>query len=370
MRTAIANHDSSDSDPIPVEPRLSAEQGSKFAPLTNPQTKEGPALHPSQPQLVSSSSGSNCSRPGKTAKSSFKSDLGRLRENGEARVGIVELEANQDSSSAPTALETRNYLKKRKRAKHTGRITPHPGTPMSGVPRRSQVTRLVNKRHENEVCIKGTPIGGSTGTRQNYRNDKLPMDVDGTSSTASRDHHKPNPRKQLCANNTISNEPTIGHLIKRRSRNKEQGARRDIEMKVMLQQRNMPPRLKKLVRLALKEISEVNEVSEVTEIEMNSMEEPTCVETAGIEQLPIFLWPVEHALSEIDQTSLERKDRTQVPDKEDGETDLVETEYQSSTAHHREERMLHDMLKEMHRSLLNLLGHRQVNVYTPYCMIL
>ena len=223
---------------------------------------------------------------------------------------------------------------------------PQRTTPVSRLSQQSSIASLVNKTNENELCMKGTPIEGPTQTQQSPGDGNESVNIEVTSSTASRDCYERIPRKQLCANDKINNEPTNSYLTERRSQNQRRGAKRDSGLKLMIQQRNMPPRLKKLVRIALKEVSEVNG------IETHAKEEPTCVETAGIEQLPIFLWPAEPTRSEINQGLFDREDRTEAPVKEDGETDRAETECQLNTAHHREERMLHDILKEIHRKLI------------------
>ncbi|KAK0513496.1 hypothetical protein JMJ35_004482 [Cladonia borealis] len=112
------------------------------------------------------------------------------------------------------------------------------------------------------------------------------------------------------------------------------------------QTRKSTSQLKKLVKIALKEVSHDGI------IETQPDEEPTRVEKADIKQLPIFLWPAEHTPSDINQTSIDSEDRTQLPSEKDGETIAADMEHQSNTAHHREERRLHDILKGIHRQLL------------------
>ena len=104
---------------------------------------------------------------------------------------------------------------------------------------------------------------------------------------------------------------------------------------LMEEHKTMTPRLKKLAKIVLKEIT--YDVTKETQPE----EESTRVETARIKALPIFLWPAEHTASDISKTSISSQD-----------TIAADTERQSNTVQHKEERRLHDTLTGIHRQLL------------------
>ena len=166
-------------------------------------------------------------------------------------------------------------------------------------------------------------------------------------------HHQRHPGKELGACDNNDTEPVIQHTpIVRDTYLKSHVSPSGMQLvkyttlDLMKEHKNMTPRLKKLVQIALKEIA--HDVTRETQPE----EEPRRVETAKIKQQPIFLWPAEHTSSDINQTSIDSQDRMQSSVEKDGETIAADMEHQSNTAHHREERRLHDILKGIHRQLL------------------